>query len=163
MKKGFRIVLTLLATAAALAGLVFAYLQMSQERKAEAVGEKPVAAKTRVTTGTNGEPILTLDTEAQRRIALQAEPLKPARLSPELKGYGRVLDPVPLAALVSELASAKAEGAASQKEFERLNLLNGQKNASDRASQAAEAGARRAEIAVGSARTRLGSPCGAAL
>jgi hypothetical protein len=163
MKRSLKIVLVLLVLAVAVAGLVFAYLQMSEERKTEAEREKPVAAKSRVAAGPTGEPILTLDGEDQKNIALQTQPLKPARLNSEINGYGRVLDPSPLAALVTELASAQASAMASEKEFERLKLLSQQKNASDRALQAAEAIARRDQIAVESARTRMATAWGKAI
>jgi multidrug efflux system membrane fusion protein len=163
MRQGWKVVVALAVSALVVAGLVFAYLQMRQERKAEAEREKPVAAKSRVSPSTNGEPILTLDEEAQTRIGLQAEPLKPAKLTLEVKGYGRILDPAPLLTLVTELALGQAERSASQKEFERLKLLNEQKNASDRALQTAEAAARRDQIAVESARTRLVSGWGTAI
>ncbi|PYJ07805.1 MAG: hypothetical protein DME25_02890 [Verrucomicrobia bacterium] len=152
--------LGLLVAACVVAGLIVAYVVMSQERKAEAEREKPVSAKSRVSVGSNGETIITLDAETQKRIALSVEPAKPATIQPELKGYGRVLDPAPLAALVGEGESAQAALAASQKEFERLRLLNEQKSASDRALQAAEAAARHDQILLAAARTRLVSAWG---
>jgi hypothetical protein len=141
-------------------GLVFAYHEMSKERKAEAEREKPVTAKSRVSVGTNGETILTLDRETQARIALKSEPAKPAKIKPEVKGYGRVIDPAPLTGLVAELDSAEAGLAGSQKEFERLKILIEQKNASDRALQAAEAAARRDQIQVAAVRSRVLSAWG---
>ena len=152
--------LGLLVAACVVAGLIVAYVVMSQERKAEAEREKPVSAKSRVSVGSNGETIITLDAETQKRIALSVEPAKPATIQPELKGYGRVLDPAPLAALVGEGESAQAALAASQKEFERLRLLNEQKSASDRALQAAEAAARHDQILLAAARARLVSAWG---
>ena len=103
----------------------------------------------------NGETILTLDVAAQKLVGLRIEPVRPAKLNPELKGYGRVLDPAPLLALVTELATAQTTLTASQKEFDRLKTLNEQKNVSDRALQAAEAAARRDQILLESIRTRL--------
>ena len=155
MKKIFKIVLVLLVVVGAVVGLAFAYLEMSKERAAEAEREKPVVAKSRVSVGTNGEAILTLDQETQKRIALKVESVAPTKMVPESKGYGRVLDPAPLVALLGELASAEAALVASQKEFERVKLLNEQKNTSDRALQTAESAARRDQILVDSARTRL--------
>ena len=76
-------------------------------------------------------------------------------MSPELKGYGKVLDPAPLAALVTELASAQAAYTASSNELARLKTLEGQGNASARALQTAEAAAQRDHLAVQSARERL--------
>jgi len=126
------IILSVVLAAGAVA-LVFAYLEMSKERKLEAAREKPVAAKSRASFGTNGEAVVTLDEETQKRIALKVQPVAPGTITPELKGYGRVLDPAPLAALSAELAAAEAALAASQKEFDRLRVLSEQQNASDRA------------------------------
>ncbi len=156
-------ILIILVTLIATSGLIVAYREKSNERKLEAGREKPVAAKSWVRIGTNGEAILTLDAETQKRIALKVQRVASGTIVPELRGYGRVLDPAPLAALSAELAAAQAASAASEKEFERLKLLNDQKNASDRALQAAEAAARRDQIAVQSVRTRLVSGWGKAI
>ncbi|HZL79499.1 MAG TPA: hypothetical protein VFC17_11660 [Candidatus Limnocylindrales bacterium] len=146
MKRRWKLVIALLIAVGVIAGLLIAYLQMSKEREKEGETEKVVAAKSRVRLGTNGEAILTLDAETQKRIALRVEPVSPARMDPELKGYGRVLDPAPLASLAADLDSARTALAASQKEFERLKSLNEQKNASDRALQVAEVTTRREQI-----------------
>jgi hypothetical protein len=145
----------LLIATGVVGGLIFAYLEMSKERAREAEREKPVVAQSRVKLGPNGEPTVTLDGETQKRIALKVEAVATAKMIPELKGYGRVLDPAPMATVATELASAQAALTASQKEFDRSRLLNEQKNASDRALQAAEAAARRDQILVESVRTRL--------
>src|SRR3954451_20004050 len=58
--------------------------------------------------GTNGETFLKLDKEAQLRVGMKTAPLVAAQAKPEVQGYGRVLDPAPLAALLVEAASAKA-------------------------------------------------------
>ena len=152
-----------LVAGALVAGLVFAYLEMSKERGRERQREKPVIAKSRISSGANGEPIVTLDREMQKRIGLKTERLAPAKITRELKGYGRVLDPTPLAALSLDLASAQAALSASEKEFERLKLLHEQKNTSDRAVQAAEATAQRDRILIEATRTRLVSAWGKAL
>jgi hypothetical protein len=153
------IVLALIAAG----GLIFGYREMSKERKLETEREKPVAAKSLATLGTNGEAKLTLDEETQRRIALKVQQVASSTMVPELQGFGRVLDPAPLAALVAEIAVAHALLAASQKEFDRLKLLNQQKNASDKALQVAEVAARRDQIALESVRTRLLSSWGQAI
>ncbi len=163
LTRALKIILILLVVAGVVAGLVFAYLAMNKERVAEAQGEKPVIPKSRVSTGPDGESILTLDAQAQEKIALRAEPLQQVSFNPEVKGYGRVLDPAPLVALVAELATAQAEVAASQKEFERLKILSQQQNAAERALQAAEATARRDQIAEATARARLVTGWGTAI
>ena len=158
-----RTIILILVLAAGATALVFAYRQMSKERKLAAAREQPVAATARVKPGPNGEGLLRLDEATQQRIALKVERVASAKMTPELQGYGRVLDPAPLAGLAAELAAAQAAAAASQKEFDRLKLLNEQENASARALQAAEAAARRDQILVESLRTRLMSGWGAAL
>ena len=158
-----RTIILILVLAAGAAALVFAYLAMSKERKLEAARDKPIAPKSRAGVGTRGEPIVTLDEETQKLIALKIQQLAAVIIQPEVQGYGRVLDPTPLAVLSAELASAEAALAASQKEFDRLKALSEQKNASDRALQTAEAAARRDQIAVESVRIRLVSGWGKAI
>jgi hypothetical protein len=90
------IILSVVLAAGAVA-LVFAYLEMSKERKLEAAREKPVATKSRTSFGTNGEAVVTLDEETQKRIALKVQPVAPGTITPELKGYplvGSTLTPV---------------------------------------------------------------------
>src|SRR5439155_23127954 len=152
MAKRILIVLIMLAAAG---GLIFAYLKMSKERQLEAAGDKPLAAESRLKTGAGGEPAVVVDQETQTRIALKMEPVAPTAFKPEVQGYGRVLDPAPLASLSAELASAEAALAASQKEFDRLKLLTTQQNACERALQAAEAAARHDQIALDSVLSRL--------
>jgi len=77
-------------------------------------------------------------------------------LNPEVKGYGRVLDPAPLIALVAEIEIARASLAASEKEFARVQQLHAENaNASTQAVETAEAALLRDRTAVNSARARL--------
>src|SRR6202022_2042475 len=87
--------------------------------------------------------VVKLDSRLQQRLHLEVEPLTALTSPAELKGYGRVLDPTPLAGLVTELATAQAAATASGKEFARLQSLQEDNNASIRALQAAEAAATR--------------------
>ena len=66
-----------------------------------------------------------------------------------------MLDPAPLAALVTELASAHAAYSASSSELARLKTLEGQGNASTRALQTAAAATLRDQLTVRSASERL--------
>ena len=93
--------------------------------------------------------------KTQRDLGILVKSPAAFQMSPELKGYGRVLDPAPLAALMTELASAQAAYAASSGELARLKTLEGQGNASARALQTAEAAAARDRVAIQSARERL--------
>src|ERR1051326_1665865 len=88
---------------------------------------------------TNGETFLKLDKEAQLRVGLKTAALAAAQAKPEVQGYGRVLDPGPLAALLVEAASNKAALDASTREYDRLKILHAGQNASTRALETAEA------------------------
>ena len=65
-----------------------------------------------------GETVLKLDADAVKRVGVKTEPLAAADFSPEAKGFGRVLDPAPLAVLVSELATAHLAFENSRRELE---------------------------------------------
>ena len=135
----------------------------SKEQPAGAPPEKPAEAESRVKRGANGGVVVTLDAETQKVMGLQTAPLATASLSPETKGYGRVLDPAPLSSLVAELVSARATAEASQKEVERLKILAAQNNASVRSVQAAEAAGLRDQALAESARQHLLAAWGKAI
>lgn len=79
-----------------------------------------------------------------------------ATLAPEVSAYGRVLDPVPLIALVAEVETARASLTASQKELARVQkLFAAGANASAQTVETAEAAAVRDRTALASARARL--------
>jgi hypothetical protein len=77
-------------------------------------------------------------------------------LKPELRTFGRVLDPSSLATGLTDLAAARAQLTATTKDFERLKILNTQgQNVSTRALEAAEALVQRDQIAAQAAQLRL--------
>src|SRR6266850_4635976 len=85
--------------------LAFIFLPACSQKSAEAAGAPNSEKKeeSRVTHGTNGETVIKLDAETQKLMGLQTAALSPAELSPEIKGYGRVLETAPLASLVADL------------------------------------------------------------
>jgi hypothetical protein len=87
-----------------------------------------------------------------------------ATLTPELKGYGRVLDAALLVAAVEEMKAVRATADGSQKEFARTKGLhdNGE-NASQSAVDAAEAAAARDAALLTAARAKLATAWGRAL
>jgi hypothetical protein len=93
--------------------------------------------------------------ETQKELGIQVKNPEALELGPELKGYGKTLDPAPLVALVTELATAQAAYTASSSELTRLKTLEGQGNASARALQTAEAAATRDLLAIQSAKEHL--------
>jgi len=149
-----KILIAIIAVAAA-AALIYAHLKTSQERGAESDREKPVASESKVSSNASGETVLKIDEETQKRIVLKIAVLAAKELEPQVKGYGRVLDPAPLSSLVAELVSARATAEASQKDAERLTVLAAKNNASDRVLEAAEAAAQRDRAMEDSARQRL--------
>jgi hypothetical protein len=84
-----------------------------------------------------------------------------ATINPEVKGYGRVLDPAPLLALAGEAAVATIAAEATTREFQRVKLLhdNGD-NATLQAVETAEAGMHRDEALRVAARARLDTAWG---
>ncbi len=110
----------------------------------------------RVQHGTNGEVFLKLDKETQERCGLKVAALETVETKPEIKGFGRVLDPSLLATQLVDITTAKAALDASSKVLERLKHLHSQnQNVSTSALEAAEAAAKRDQIAVGAAQARL--------
>jgi hypothetical protein len=113
------------------------------------------AAGPQVSRDTNGNAVITMSEKKQKDLGIQVKGPEAIQLSPELKGFGRVLDPAPLAALVTEEAAAQAAYTASSSELARLKTLEGQGNASARLLQTAAAAAVRDLTAVQSVRQRL--------
>ena len=106
---------------------------------------------------------VSLTEEQQKQMDLKTEPVAPAQLSPEVKAYGRVVDPSALAAATGELATDQAANDASQAELQRLKILAAQNNASERALQAAEAAAARDQAQYDAARLKVLASWGEAI
>jgi hypothetical protein len=112
--------------------------------------------ESRVHHDTNGDVYIKIDATTQERIGLKTAPLESAQLLPEVKGFGRVVDPAPLSALQVEQLSAQASLDASSKEYERLKGLYAQdQNVSTRALEAAEVTKKKDQLLVDAAKTRL--------
>jgi hypothetical protein len=86
---------------------------------------------------------------------------KSAALTPEVKGFGRVLDATPFLALLAEAQTAAAAHEGSVKELDRLRKLNANDtNVSAQAVETAEAAEARDRAALTSARMRMSSSWG---
>ncbi len=151
------------ASLLALAALLPGCSKQTPQPAPAAPTENKAEPESRVKHGTNGDVVITLDAATQKIMGLQTAPLAPAQLSPQVKGYGRVLDVSPLASMVAELATAQAASAASQAELQRLKILAAQNNASERALQAARAAAVRDQAQAESARLKLLANWGSAI
>lgn len=96
-----------------------------------------------------------LSDEQQKAAAIKVESPAPAHVTPEIKGYGRVVDPAALAGTIGDFTSAQAASEASDADLKRLKTLSAQNNASDRAVEAAEAAAARDQAQAEAARLKL--------
>ena len=165
-----RVILLVIFVAAGFAGGI---LWMKHRQPGHSLAAEPPAAAPaladkeaggpKVSHDTNGNAVITMTDKTQKALGIQVKSPAPFQMTPELKGYGKVLDPAPLAALVTELATAQAAYAASSNELARLKTLEGQGNASARALQTAEAAAVRDMLAIHSAKERLALSWGKAV
>jgi hypothetical protein len=89
---------------------------------------------------------------------------KSIALAPEVPGYGRVLDPAPFRAGLTELETARAAATASAQEFTRVRKLHEENaNASAQAVETAESAKSRDQVQLAAAQARLLTGWGPAL
>src|SRR3954471_16819412 len=84
-----------------------------------AATDKNAEPESRVSHGTNGEAIITLDAETQKRIGLQTAELQPAQYSPEVTGYARIQDSSWIGPTITELQAAQIAIQAVLQELDR--------------------------------------------
>ena len=101
--------------------------------------EKSAEPESRVNRGTNGEVVITLDAATQKVMGLQVVALAAKELSPEVKAFGRVIDPAPLGDLLMELGRAELTYDNTHRELERMKVLRKDNNTSERAFETTEA------------------------
>jgi len=106
---------------------------------------------------------VTVDEATQKRIKLEFASPAVADWQPEVTGYGRVLDPTPLATAMVDWATAKISAEASARENDRLKLLASQDNASARALEAAQLAADHDRLALDALKAKLTGDWGPAL
>ena len=130
-------------------GLLFFYLARHPSPAGGDAGDggAPAAGSATLKHNAQGEPVIMLDADAQKRIGLTMEAPVSTRWQPELKGYGRVIDPATLSAAVADLESARTLAVASGSEYDRLQTLASQNNVSTRALEAAKATATHDKLA----------------
>ena len=123
---------------------------------------KPVS-ESPVKRNANGEMVVTIDDATQKLIKLEfAHPVM-AEWQPVVTGYGRVVDPAPLIAAATDLATAQATADGSEKEYARLKTLAAQNNASMRALETAQLAAQNDHLALAAARAKFAGDWGSAL
>ncbi|HEV2319178.1 MAG TPA: hypothetical protein VGV18_05475 [Verrucomicrobiae bacterium] len=150
-----KFILAGLVIVAVVAGLIFAYRQMSRERAADEQADQPVSSPSRVETGPSGQSCISLDLKTQQLVGLKTAGLAPATLPAEMKAYGRVLDSPALVSLHDDVLSARAALWASQEQYLRVKQLAVENNASAQLLETAEAQLKRDQSAVETSAARL--------
>ena len=98
---------------------------------------------------------VTVDAATQDRIGLKTAAPTAMQWQPEIKAYGRVVDPAPLLDSLMELARAEMTFDTSHQELERAKQLKKDNNISERAFQDAEATYKQNLAAVGALNLKL--------
>ena len=106
---------------------------------------------------------VTLDAATQARLGLKTDLPAAMTLSPEVKGYGVVLDPSVLLTAVADLESAVGTAELSSNELARQKFLAAQNNSSAKVLQAAQAAATHDRLASAAALAKFKFDWGAAL
>jgi hypothetical protein len=113
---------------------------------------------------TDAGPRITLDAEALELAGLEFATAATGRFAPELRGFGRVLDPSAIGDAVAGRAAARALDAAASAELARVEELSrDQQNASRRELETARAAAARSRADLSIAHGRLVAVVGSAL
>ena len=112
-----KIILIPVVAAALIGGMLSACSGSKEKEKPE----KP--AKPSNVRSAAGKNSVVMDEETQKRIGLTTEMLVSTNFSRPVKGYGRVLDPAPLAVIATELATAQIASTGSRQELARLKIL----------------------------------------
>ena len=108
--------------------------------------------------------VVKVDAATQRRLAIATAPLAAAHRAQTAKGFARAVDPVPLATLDADIASAAAALSASQAEAARTRALNAaDQTVSRKTAEAAAAQARADAAKLALLRRRLGLDWGPSL
>jgi hypothetical protein len=105
-----------------------------------------------------------LSREMQTNAGVQTALPMSAEVKPEIKGYGRVLDPVPLVTVLFDIDSAQNALTSSSKEHARIKALFAQgQNASLQALEIAESALKRDQLLLEAARARVLTTLGRSL
>ncbi|HJS89755.1 MAG TPA: hypothetical protein VJ738_07295 [Steroidobacteraceae bacterium] len=124
---------------------------------------KADATETSEASGTQPSGIVEVNADVQRALHLSVSSLSAVTAAQTLAGFGRVLDPEPLAASMSEWRTARAAAKASEEELLRVKTLLRQDTASMRALQAATAAAARDRLQAQAIHDRIELTWGLAL
>lgn len=125
------------------------------DEKSETKEEKAVELIP-VSHDTNGQVVLTVSPEIQKRIALSVGVCPATEHAPEFKAYGSVLDPSPLITAHGEMAASEASIAALRVIAQRTRaLFDAGENVSRKSLESAEADLQQAQIKAQTAQRQL--------
>jgi hypothetical protein len=163
MNTPVKFLLTGLVAFVAGAALVFYFIKAQPKSGGDTGDEAAATSPVQLKHGANGETIIELDAPTQQRLGLKTGEPTPVQWQPEVRGYGRVIDPASLSAAVADLESAGAAAEASGREYDRLKTLAAQNNASAQALEAAHTAATHDQLAFESSRTKFALDWGQSL
>ena len=156
MKRGIKWLIGIVVLIGVIGGLTFAFIEGRKELAREREREMPIKVPPKVSRAATGENVVTFDAETQKRAALVVEAAAAAEQRPEVKGFGKVLDPSGLVGLHGELLTAETALTNSTAQLQRTRtLFQEDQNASRRTLDGAEAQFRTDEIRVQVTRQRL--------
>jgi multidrug efflux system membrane fusion protein len=127
-------------------------------KPADAPADKavPEAKAVEVKRTEKGDVVVTVSDEAQKRIDLKLDELKPTRHEPELTAYGTVLDPAPLITAQNEIATIAVALETSKKAAARAKALFDQgENVARKTLESADADVKANEIKLKSFRQQI--------
>jgi multidrug efflux system membrane fusion protein len=122
------------------------------------VAKKPAGKeedKVSITHDTNDNIVISMNREQQDDVGIALTNPPAAQVAREVKAYGRVVDPAPIADLWLQLSTAEAAFDNSHQELERMKTLKEQNNASEKALQTASAAYLQNLLSVNSIRAKL--------
>ena len=154
-----RILLWLLGlgiVAGVVVGLGYVYRVSREGQARERERDLPVQVPPKDNRTASGEPMVALEAEMRQRAALKLAAVAATTNSPETKGFGKVLDPSPLAALQGEWLAAEAALTNSAMQQQRARtLFQADQNVSRRVLETAEAQYRADEIRLQTLQARF--------
>ena len=90
MNRTVKWIVVLIVGAGVIAGLTFAFIEGRKEIAREREREAPIKVPPRISRTAEGDLVVTLDPETQKRMALQTAPLVAETVRPEVAAYGRL-------------------------------------------------------------------------
>jgi hypothetical protein len=141
-------------------GLALGVGRFCRPKPVEAKPEKPSAEQPRLSRDPSGRPVISMSKEDQAKVGVTAARPGARQLRPELKVYGKVLDPGLLATNVAELWTAQVASVSASNYLASLKDIDKGQVSIQRSMRLGEAQAQRDRAMVQSVAARLASVWG---